>query len=87
VGAKTCTQLRCLSIYDTGAHTATVEQDANGNGFGDFTGVQLISGRDRIYLAQGGEIRIFDTTTATPIPQPQQIDTVGKTEDVLLIDQ
>jgi len=90
IGAKTCTQLRCLTIYDTGAKTATVEIDPdpshNGNGFGDVGGIQAISGRDRMYLAQGGEIRIFNTTTAQPLPLSQQLDAVGKIEDVLLID-
>ena len=90
IGARTCTQLRCLTIYDTGAKTATVEIDPdpshNGNGFGDVGGIQAISGRDRMYLAQGGEIRIFNTTTAQPLPLSQQLDAVGKIEDVLQID-
>ena len=90
IGAKTCTQIRCLTIYDTGAKAATVEVDPdpthNGNGFGDVGGIQPISGRDRIYLAQGGEIRIFDTTTAQPLPSAQQLDAVGFIEDVLLVD-
>lgn len=90
VGAKSCTQLRCLTIYDTVAHTATVEVDPdpthNGNGFGDVGGIQPISGRDRLYLAQGGELRIFDTTTAQPLPQAQQLDAVGYVEDVVQVD-
>ncbi len=90
IGAKSCAQLRCLTIYDTSAKTATVEINPdptqNGNGFGDVGGIQAVSGRDRMYLAQGGEIRIFDTTIAQPLPLSQQLDAVGHVEDVLQID-
>ncbi len=90
IGAETCSQLRCLTIYDTSTQTATIEvnpdPNANGNGFGDVAGIQPISGRDRLYLAQGGEIRIFDTTTAQPLPTAQQLDVVGFVGDVLLVD-
>ncbi len=90
IGAETCSQLRCLTIYDTATQTATVEVNpdpaANGNGFGDVGGIQPITGRDRMYLAQGGEIRIFDTTVPQPLPTAQQLDVVGFVEDVLLVD-
>lgn len=90
IGAKTCTQLRCLTVYDTSAKTATVEINPdpaqNGNGYGDVGGIQAISGRDRVYLAQGGEIRIFDTIKGQALPLSQQLDAVGIITDVLQID-
>ena len=90
IGAKACTQLRCLTIFDTGSQSATVEVDPdpthNGNGFGDVGGIQPISGRDRLYLAQGGELRIFDTIAPQPLPSVQQIDIVGFVQDVVLVD-
>jgi len=90
IGAKSCTQLRCLTIYDTAAHTATVEIDPdpahNGDGFGDVGRIQPISGRDRLYLAQGGELRIFDTVAPAPLPLSQQLDAVGFVQDVVQVD-
>ena len=90
IGAKSCSQLRCLTIYDTASHSVTVEVNPdpaqNGNGFGDVGGIQPISNRDRIYLAQGGELRIFDTTAPAPLPSSQQLDAVGFIQDVVQID-
>ena len=91
IGAKTCSQLRCLTVYDTAAHTATVEVNPdptqNGNGFGDLTGnIQQISGRDRLYLAQGGEMRMFDTVAGQALPPSEQLDAVGFIQDVIQID-
>jgi len=95
IGAKnTCTLNRCLTVFDTGSNTASVEQqdpnDPNSTGFGNVTGIQPISGRDRVYLAQGspptGEIRIFDTTTGLPLPDSQQLDASGDIVDVLQVD-
>lgn len=90
IGAKTCTQLRCLTVFDTASQTATVEVNPdpsqNGNGFGDVGGIQPISNRDRLYLAQGGELRIFDTKTPAALPAAQQLDAVGYVQDVVQVD-
>lgn len=88
IGARTCSQQRCLTIFNTASQAVNVESDPTngGNGFGDVGGIQPISGRDRIYLAQGGELRIFETTTPSPLPQAQQLDAVGFIQDVVQID-
>jgi hypothetical protein len=90
IGAKSCTKLRCLTLFNTANSTATVEvnpdPNQNGNGFGDVGGMQLITGRDRMYLAQGGELRIFDTTTPAALPTSQQLDAVGFIQDVVQVD-
>lgn len=91
IGAKACSQLRCLTFYDTGSNTATVEVNPdptqNGDGYGDVTGnIQPISGRDRLYLVQGGQLRIFDTTVPQALPPSQQLDAVGLIYDVLQVD-
>ncbi len=93
IGSRACTNARCLTVYDTSSNTVFIEQqdpnNPNSPGFGDVKGIQPISGRDRVYLAQGtpsGEIRIFDTTTGLPLPNSQQLDAVGNIEDVLQVD-
>ena len=52
----------------------------------DVTGLQPISGRNIIYVVQGAELDIFDTTTDTLAPGVTQIDVVGKAFDVVQID-
>lgn len=95
VGATTCTSSTkaCLTIYDTGTNAATYSFGTNpvtGNpNFGDVTGMQPISGRSVVYVIEGGEVRIYDTTTKalTPAPPtPQPIDIVGAAWDVKQID-
>jgi hypothetical protein len=93
IGSKNCTNARCLTVFDTGSSSVFIEQQDSTNpsspGFGDVKGIAPITGRPRVYLAQGsvnGEIRIFDTTTGLPLPQIQQLDAVGNVEDVVLVD-
>lgn len=52
----------------------------------DVTGFQQISGRNIMYVVQGGELDIFDTTLDAPSPTITQIDIVGVAFDVLQID-
>lgn len=85
IGARTCTNLAtlpnsgCLSIYNTSSKTAKVD-----NANGDVTGIQPISGRNVVYVIEGGELRIYDTTTDAQ--QTKQIDVVGQAVDVKEID-
>jgi hypothetical protein len=82
IGSRTCDNVSfgCLSVYDTSAGKATVDTPN-----GDVTGLQPITGRNIMYVAEGGELRIFDTSTAAPISTP--IDVLGKAVDVKAIDQ
>jgi hypothetical protein len=92
VGAKTCSEIippippppdaevrGCLSIYNTETG-AVVIPPANG----DVTGIEPISNRNVVYLVQGGELQIYDTTTDTL--QTTQIDISGKVIDVKTVD-
>ena len=92
VGAKTCTEIippippppdaevrGCLSIYDTQTG-AVVIPPANG----DVTGIEPISNRNVVYLVQGGELQIYDTTTDKL--QKTQIDISGRVVDVKTVD-
>jgi hypothetical protein len=82
IGSRTCNNSvqGCLSIYDTAAQSAVISQP----GGGDVTGIEPISGRNVVYVIEGGELRIYDTTTSQP--QATQIDVVGKALDVRLVD-
>ena len=89
VGANTCTEIvpvvdgdevrGCLSIYDTQTGNVVIPPDN-----GDVTGIQPIAGRHVVYLAQGGELRIYDTTTDKV--QKTQIDISGDVIDVKTVD-
>jgi hypothetical protein len=50
------------------------------------TGLQPISGRNIIYVIQGGEIDFFDTTTDAVATGITALDAVGKAFDAVLID-
>ena len=88
VGAITCTNdpavahSGCLSMVNIGANppTAVVE-----NALGDTTGIAPIAARNIVYVIEGGELKIYDTTTDALTPQ--QIDVVGKAVDVKYVDK
>jgi hypothetical protein len=92
VGAKTCTEIippippppdaevrGCLSIYNTLTGAVVIPPAS-----GDVTGIEPISNRNVVYLAQGGELQIYDTTTDKL--QTTQIDVSGEVIDVKTVD-
>jgi hypothetical protein len=76
----------CLSIFNTSSSAAVFPTESAFRQNFDVTGLQPISGRNVIYVVQGAEIDIFDTTTDTLAPGVTQIDVVGKAFDVVQID-
>lgn len=84
IGSTGCDNLTagCLSVYNTG--TSAVANSAAGAG--DTTGLQPIAGRSIVYVIEGGELIIWDTTTTAPLPAAKQLDIVGQAFDVKLID-
>jgi hypothetical protein len=80
VGARTCST-GCLSIVDLNSKTAVVDSQK-----GDVTGAAAIPKQTEFYVAEGGELRIYDTTTNQE-SQQFLIDIVGKAQDVLVLDQ
>lgn len=82
IASRTCTNTvrGCLSIYDISAGTAVT----SAAGGGDVTGIEPLSGRNVVYVIEGGELIIYDTTTN--MPQSTQIDIVGKAFDVRVVD-
>jgi hypothetical protein len=69
----------CLSIYNT-LTGEVVTPPASG----DVTGIEPISNRTVVYLAQGGELQIYDTTSDKL--QTTQIDVSGEVIDVKTVD-
>lgn len=87
VGARYCTNINisggevrgCLSIFDTAKSSVVIPPDN-----GDVTGIQPITNRSVVYVVEGGELRIYDTTTNEL--QDTQIDLIGQAVDVKLVD-
>ena len=87
VGAHNCTNLTdpkvevrgCLSIYNPSNSKVTVPPDN-----GDVTGIEPITNRTVVYVCEGGNLRIYDTTT--DVLQSTQIDIIGQAIDVKLVD-
>jgi hypothetical protein len=92
IGARTCTNINvagsggapgevrgCLSIFDTGKSSVVIPPKN-----GDITGIQPIGRRSVVYVAQSGNLSIYDTTTDKL--QTTQVDIVGQAVDVKQID-
>jgi len=90
VGSRTCTnivpvntgdeQRGCLAIYNTNNGNLIIPPDN-----GDVTGLQPITNRTVFYVIEGGELRIYDTTT-DKIYTVASINILGNAVDVKLID-
>lgn len=90
IGSRNCTnivpatpgaeQRGCLAILNTNNGNLVIPPDN-----GDVTGMQPITNRTVFYLVEGGELRIYDTTT-DKIFLLQSIDIFGNAVDVKLID-
>jgi hypothetical protein len=87
IGAHTCTNISisggevrgCLSVFNTATSDVVIPPDN-----GDVTGIQPITNRNVVYVAEGGELRIYDTTTDAL--QATQINIIGQAIDVKLVD-
>ncbi len=64
IGASTCMNLTtgCLSVVDVTNNTADAPLPPKGS----VTGMLAISGRNTVYVIEGGYLVIYDTTTDTP---------------------
>lgn len=82
VASRTCNSAvqGCLSIFDTAAGSAMT----SAAGGGDVTGIEPVPDRSVVYVIEGGELVIYDTTTG--VRQTTQIDIVGKAIDVRVVD-
>ncbi len=90
VGSRNCTnivpvntgdpQRGCLAIFDTTNGNVVIPPDN-----GDVTGLQPITNRTVFYVVEGGELRIYDTTT-DKLYTTTSIDVFGHAVDVKLVD-
>jgi len=92
IGARTCTNIKvpasgsnpgevrgCLSIFNTAKSSAIVPP-----AIGEVTGIQPINRRSVVYVAQNGQLTIYDTTTDKL--QTTQVDIIGQAVDVKQVD-
>jgi DNA-binding beta-propeller fold protein YncE len=79
VGAINVCTGGCLTMFNKSAGSAVLSAP-----LGDVTGIAPISNRNVVYVVEGGELKIYDTTADAL--QPNQIDIVGKAVDVKNID-
>ncbi len=100
VGARGCTITRdpdpllgsgCLSLLDTANQTVTLAPPTPftppaPNPGDDVTGMTPIANRSEVYVAQGGELLIYDTTTGKRKIQTNPPIIVGKAVDVVAVD-
>lgn len=87
VGAElTCAAVAphgCLSIFNTGSNTVVTVAPCGSecNSLNDITGMANVTGRNVVYVVEGGELRIYDT--ASDALTSRQVDTVGRSYDVV----
>jgi hypothetical protein len=83
-GPTAGTTTGCLTIFNTGTNGAIIPAFGSLRTAFDVTGIQPVSNRNVVYVCEGGELDIFDTSTDALTAN--QIDIVGKAFDVIQID-
>jgi hypothetical protein len=83
IGARTCSQGLCLSIYNTQTGVVVIPPAT-----GDVTGIQPIATRTVVYVTQGGTLYIYDTNTdAVDAVEEQKLSNlIGDFVDIKTID-
>jgi YVTN family beta-propeller protein len=96
IGARSCTNINvsggevrgCLSIFNSNTSQVIVPPQ-----IGDATGIQPITGRNVVYVCQGGTFQRYDTTTDQVFLPPSSAinngiptSIVGQAYDVKLVD-
>jgi hypothetical protein len=85
-GAGVNTTRGCLSIFNTSSQATTFPEESSFRQNFSVTSLQPISGRNVIYVVQGGELDIFDSNTDALEAGITQIDIVGNAVAAVLID-
>jgi DNA-binding beta-propeller fold protein YncE len=86
VGAQNCGANKgCLSIYNTSDQSVKVDDPTGAaSSKGNVTGMTPISGRNVVYIVEGGQLRVYDTGTGLEIT-PLPLDIVGQAYGVAAI--
>jgi hypothetical protein len=90
IGARACSDINisggevrgCLSVFNTATSAAVIPPETGD--VAGVTGLQPITKRNVVYVVEGGELHIYDTTTDQL--QSTQIDLIGQAVDVKLVD-
>lgn len=85
-GSAANTVRGCLTILNLNTLATTFPLESSFRQGFDVTGFQPITNRNVIYVVQGGELDIFDTSTDAPEAGITQIDILGKAFGVVQID-
>ncbi len=85
IGANTCGGGGCLTLFDPSTSTATVDNPASGsNSKGDVTGMAWVDFQNEMYVVEGGELRVYDTS-GNEIPTT--MDIVGAAYGIAYVPQ
>lgn len=80
IGSRACSGANntgCLSIYNSSSGAVSTDPPR-----GDVTGMEPIPNRNVVYVCEGGELRVYDTTTDNLLTLSTPLDIVGKAADV-----
>jgi hypothetical protein len=90
IGSQNCTNIKisggevrgCLTIANTSSGSISSVTAARDNG--DVTGIEPIPNRHVVYVCEGGQLKIYDTTTDKL--QTTQVSITGQAIDVKVVD-
>ena len=86
-GTAPTTTRGCLTIFNTTTSTTLFPAESSFRQNFNVTGLLPITGRNVIYVVQGGALDIFDTSTDALETGITPIDIVGDAQDAVLLDQ
>jgi hypothetical protein len=92
IGSQLCTQgqryhqgattnLGCLTMFNTSTNTVTMIDSYKG----DATGIAAVTGLEKVYTAEGGQVYIYNTLTGASMDN-SQVTVVGTAYDVAYMD-
>jgi len=85
IGSINCGAGGCLSLWDPSGTAVTVDDPVGGQASkGDVTGFDLITSSNRMFVAEGGELRVYDLNLKE---EATNMDVVGRAYDVLYVPQ
>jgi DNA-binding beta-propeller fold protein YncE len=85
IGAINCGGGGCFSLWDPAGNSVVVDNPAAGQpSKGDVTGFDLITSSNRIFAAEGGELRVYNSSL---VEEATNMDIVGRAYDVLYVPQ
>lgn len=93
IGSHNCTNINvsgevrgCLTIANVTSSGVTASAIIAPSDNGDVTGLAPVSGRNVVYVCEGGNLRVYDTTTSKLENLVTPPDIVGQAVDVKMVD-